>query len=152
MGTTVTCYLLDRQHYYNPFNMKSMFLVALFVAVAVAAPLEETVEYKEPIAIVKSAYEANPETGKYTYSYETANGIKFAEAGEQRQIGAEADEIGSVSSGSYSYDLEGVTYKVDWVADESGFKATGAHLPVAPPMPAHVVKLLADLRAAGQLE
>merc|ERR1712071_507593 len=118
-----------------------------------AAPAEEyPVEYKEPIAIVRSASVAEPETGKYSYSYETENGIAFNEAGEQKQIGEKADEIGTVSKGSYSYESEGVTYTVNWVADENGFQASGAHLPVAPPMPAHVVQLLADLRAAGQLE
>merc|ERR1711946_80442 len=70
--------------------------------------------------------------------------------GEQKLIGDKPEEVGSVSRGSYSYELEGVTYTVNWVADENGFQPTGAHLPVAPAMPEHV-KLLADLKAAGQL-
>merc|ERR1712221_9419 len=37
----------------NNSKMKSMLLVALFVAVAAAYPQELTVEYKEPIAITK---------------------------------------------------------------------------------------------------
>jgi len=86
------------------------------------------------------------------YSYETGNGIVLKEEGEQKLIGDKPEEVGSVSRGSYSYDLEGVTYTVNWVADENGFQPTGAHLPVAPAMPEHVVKLLADLRAAGKLE
>merc|ERR1712137_1380952 len=132
-------------------EMKSMLLVALFVAVAAAYPQELTVEDKEPIPILRSA-QLSDETGKYSYSYETGIGISIKEEGEQKQIGDKPEEVGSVSRGSYSYDLEGVTYTVNWVADENGFQPTGAHLPVAPAMPEHVVKLLADLRAAGKLE
>merc|ERR1712071_349408 len=55
------------------------------------------------------------------------------EEGEQKQIGDKPEEVGTVSRGSYSYELEGVTYTVNWVADENGFQASGAHLPVAPP-------------------
>ena len=84
-------------------------------------------------------------------SFEGANGIKLNEEGEQKRIGNEPEEIGTVSRGSYSYEMDGVTYTVNWVADENGFQPTGNHLPVAPPMPEYVVKMLADLRAAGQL-
>ena len=43
-----------------------MLLVALFVAVAAAYPQELTVEYKEPIPILRSA-QLSDETGKYSY-------------------------------------------------------------------------------------
>ena len=70
------------------------------------------------------------------------------ESGEQKQIG---DEAGTVSKGSFSYPDEGAVISLKWVADENGFQATGDHLPTPPPTPAHVVKLLADLAAAGLL-
>lgn len=81
-------------------------------------------------------------------SFEAENGIKVEESGEQKLIG---DEAGTVSKGSFSYPDEGQTVSVSWVADENGFQATGDHLPTPPPVPDHVVKLLADLAAAGLL-
>merc|ERR1711928_89811 len=68
---------------------------------------------------------------------------------ESKQIGDKPEEAGTVSKGQFSYPEGSVTYTVSWVADVNGFQATGDHLPTPPPMPEHVVKLLADLRAAG---
>merc|ERR1712136_454571 len=120
-------------------KMKSMLLVALFVAVAAAYPQELTVEYKEPIAITKYG-SVSDETGKYSYNFEAANGIKMSEEGEQKHFGDKLEEgCGSVARGAYSYEMDGVTYTVNWVADENGFQPTGNHLPVAPPMPEYVV-------------
>jgi hypothetical protein len=54
--------------------------------------------------------------------------------------------------GSYSFTTpDGVVITVNWVADENGFQATGDHLPTPPPMPEHVVRMLADLKAARLL-
>ena len=73
-------------------------------------------------------------------------------AGNQKQLGPKSEDVGNVARGSYSYTTrEGKLITVNWVADENGFQATGDHLPVAPPAPDHVVKLLADLRASGRL-
>ena len=85
--------------------------------------------------------------------FESEDGTKVEESGSQKQVGETAEDVGTVSKGSYSFtDPEGVVVTVNWVADENGFQATGDHLPTPPLMPEHVVKLLADLKAAGVLE
>merc|ERR1712071_212921 len=107
---------------------------------------------REPAhGILKQSQNHDTEKQEYCFSYEAENGISVSESGVQKQIGATPEESGTVSRGKYSYPEEGVTYTITWVADENGFQATGDHLPTPPPMPAHVVKLLADLAAAGKL-
>merc|ERR1712127_1123496 len=138
MGTTSSVILSQT------LNMKSMILIAVFLAVAATAP-EET----KPILILKQSQNHDTEKQVYSFSYETENGISVSESGVQKQIGAKADEAGTFSQGKYSYPEEGKTYTVTWVADENGFQATGDHLPTPPPLPEHVVKLLQDLIAAG---
>ena len=41
---------------------------------------------------------------------------------------------------------------VQYHADETGFHATGSHVPQAPPMPAHVQRLLDHLAKVNGLE
>merc|ERR1712071_563873 len=138
MGTTSSVILSQT------LNMESMILIAVFLAVAAAAPQES-----KPILILKQSQNHDTEKQVYSFSYETENGISVSESGVHKQIGAKADEAGTVSQGKYSYPEEGKTYTVTWVADENGFQATGDHLPTPPPLPEHVVKLLQDLIAAG---
>merc|ERR1711964_581840 len=115
------------------FNMKSMILIAVFLAVAAAAPQDN-----RPILIVKQSQNHDTEKQVYSFSYETENGAK-------------PEESGTVSQGSYSFPEDSQRYTVTWVADENGFQAKGDHLPTPPPLPEHVVKMLNDLRAAGKL-
>ncbi|XP_057370572.1 larval cuticle protein LCP-22-like isoform X3 [Daphnia carinata] len=124
------------------------FIIALaFLAIAIAAPQGD----KKPIEIISSNSEMNAD-GSYTFDFVSADGTKVSESGSQKQVGPKPEEIGPVSKGSYSYTSpEGVVITVNWVADENGFQATGDHLPTPPPMPEHVVKMLADLKAAGVL-
>ena len=70
--------------------------------------------------------------------FESEDGTKVEESGSQKVIG---EESGTVSKGSYSFTVEGVTYTVNWIADENGFQATGDHIPtVAPPKSAWITR------------
>lgn len=72
--------------------------------------------------------------GNYNYAYKTVNGISVQEEGRLKNVGSEA-EAQSVS-GSYSYTgTDGVTYSIQYIADENGFRPVGAHLPTPPPIP-----------------
>lgn len=62
--------------------------------------------------------------------------------------GIKAQEVGIIGKinqvqGAYSYKGDdGQTYTVQYIADEHGFRAQGAHLPTPPPIPEAIVKSL----------
>lgn len=61
--------------------------------------------------------------GNYHYSYETENGIRAAE--DSHQINRGTAKQSTSKTGFYEYvGDDGKTYRVDWVADENGFRAT----------------------------
>ncbi|GFG37115.1 hypothetical protein Cfor_05777 [Coptotermes formosanus] len=87
--------------------------------------------------------------GSYAYSYQTADGTTAQESGYLKNPGSRDLEAQSVQ-GSYSYTSpEGTPITVTYTADENGFRAQGAHLPVAPPIPDAILKSL-DLIARTQ--
>ncbi|CAG9835747.1 unnamed protein product [Diabrotica balteata] len=91
------------------------------------------------IPILRLTSENNGE-GSYRFAYETDNNILHEEEGHQETFGAEQ---GNVVHGSYTYQSpEGQTFTVNYIADENGFRATGDHLPVAPPVPEAIQKSL----------
>ncbi|XP_039294330.1 endocuticle structural glycoprotein SgAbd-2-like [Nilaparvata lugens] len=70
--------------------------------------------------------------GSFSYGYETENGISESVSGVLKNPGTEveAQEV----HGSYSYTApDGTPITVNWVADENGFRAEGAHIPQASP-------------------
>ena len=68
--------------------------------------------------------------------------------------GSSRQEVGAPDAirGSYSFVTpEGEEVSVQYHADETGFHATGSHVPQAPPMPAHVQRLLDHLAKVNGL-
>ncbi|XP_065164219.1 flexible cuticle protein 12-like [Atheta coriaria] len=103
--------------------MKVIFVVAALVAVALAAPQGAD----KDATILRNDLE-NIGVDGYNWGYETSNGIKAEEQATLNNAGTENESI-SVR-GSFSYlGADGVTYTVNYIADENGFQPEGAHIP-----------------------
>lgn len=88
--------------------------------------------------------------GTYRTSYETGNNIIAEESGYIKTFGEGDDKVeGLVQQGSYSYTSpEGQLITVHYTADETGFHASGDHIPTPPPVSEEIQKGL-DLIYAG---
>ncbi|KAF4520082.1 hypothetical protein B566_EDAN014187 [Ephemera danica] len=120
-----------------------LILALALVAVAAAAPQQQRQQYEEPIPILRLENEGVNHDG--SYNYETGNGIRAEESGYVKQLGGrgEEDSEAQVMQGSYSYTgPDGVLYTVNYIADENGFRAEGAHLPTPPPIPEAIQRSL----------
>ncbi|XP_013162917.1 PREDICTED: cuticle protein 3-like [Papilio xuthus] len=81
------------------------------------------------------SYHSENNVHNYNYGYETENGIKAQEVGQTPH--------GTQAEGAFSYvGDDGHVYTVQYVADEHGFRAQGAHLPTPPPIPEAILKSL----------
>ncbi|KAG5880315.1 hypothetical protein JTB14_018520 [Gonioctena quinquepunctata] len=126
--------------------MKVIALVLVLVTVAAAAPQFPYGLVSTPLppqvrvvpnsgaskdAVIVRYDSDNIGLGSYGYNVETSDGQKKEERGELVNPGTK-DEFIAVQ-GKFSYPgPDGVLYEVVYVADQDGFRATGAHLPVAP--------------------
>lgn len=124
-----------------------------FIATAYAATTE--------IPIVRQDADVGFD-GSYSQSFESGNGIVVEEHGVLKNAGvkdAEAEEV----QGQYSYTApDGTPILVRYIANENGFVAEGAHLPVAPvdtnvaptppPIPAAIQRALDWIAAHPQPE
>ena len=119
-------------------------------AVAVASEVVETREAAPVIGIRSQNFDGPlPE---FRYAFETENDIKQEASGELRNVDG-ADVV--VMKGSYSYiGADGLTYQVDWYADETGYHPSAPPLPqpVQPIHPEIVAAVEAQLRFAAEEE
>ncbi|VEN55608.1 unnamed protein product [Callosobruchus maculatus] len=73
-------------------------------------------------------HENNLGLTNYNFSYETSDGSQREETAELKNAGSENESL--AVQGSYTYvGTDGLTYKVTYVADENGYRASGQHLP-----------------------
>ncbi|KAH8406825.1 hypothetical protein KR222_005510 [Zaprionus bogoriensis] len=103
--------------------MKFLIVFVALFAVALAAPPTQQVEN------VRLHSDVGPEGFKY--GYENSDGSSQDAQGETKNLGTENEALSVQGSFKYIGD-DGVTYQVNYIADENGFQPQGAHLPVAP--------------------
>ena len=126
---------------------------SLYTVPRTAASEVVAVRSQPPVAITRSVYNAPgvvPNDQTWNYEFESDNGIKQSAVGEMRSLG---DSEVMVMKGSYEYiGVDGLTYTVDWVADELGFRASAPHLPkpVAIPFPEQQAAVDAQIRFAAE--
>jgi len=120
--------------------------------VTIAAEAPRSVASK-PIAITKMVHNSPGMNANsintWDYAFESENGIKQSATGEMRLVGEE--EV-VVMRGSYEYiGADGLTYVVDWIADENGFQPSAPHLPepVAIPFPEQAAAVAAQRKFAA---
>ncbi|XP_046393105.1 larval cuticle protein 65Ag1-like [Ischnura elegans] len=124
--------------------MNSLKLALFFalVAVAVARPQFRTTVARPTftrdtgvtgtVVPVLERDETRDEAGQFTLRYVTGDGITVNEVGRLVE-NDEGDGHVLVKEGSYTYTSpEGQTFTVTYTSDKQGFRAEGAHLPVAP--------------------
>ncbi|KAF9802677.1 hypothetical protein SFRURICE_011688 [Spodoptera frugiperda] len=105
--------------------MKSFIVFALFVAAAVAVPVDP-----KDATIVRYDND-NIGVEGFNYAVETSDGKVAQEQGQLKNVGTENEAI--EVRGQFSYPgPDGVVYTVTYIANENGFQPQGAHLPVAP--------------------
>ncbi|KAK8745552.1 hypothetical protein OTU49_000260 [Cherax quadricarinatus] len=119
-------------------------IFACLAAVAAAAP---QLGQKPELAEILRDDREDAGDGNFKYDFETSNGIK------QSVTGYPGSEGQSNMQGSFSFPLDdGSLATYTFVADEGGYQPQSDLIPVAPPLPAHVVELLQiveQLRAQG---
>ncbi|XP_017476868.1 PREDICTED: flexible cuticle protein 12-like [Rhagoletis zephyria] len=101
----------------------SIMVLYGLIAIHLAAPLDDS-------AHARILFYDNDNIGLdgYDFSFETSDGIKRDESAELVDTGT-GEKIWRVE-GYYSWTApDGKQYRVDFVADENGYRPTGAHLP-----------------------
>ncbi|KAH8302920.1 hypothetical protein KR044_011923 [Drosophila immigrans] len=98
-----------------------LIFISLLITLVVSAPVA-----KDEVQIV--AQTADVQSNGYKLLLETSDGTKRSEDATLKNPGT-PDEALSVK-GVYSYVAnDGVTYTVNFIADENGYQPQGAHLP-----------------------
>ncbi|KAG5668518.1 hypothetical protein PVAND_016457 [Polypedilum vanderplanki] len=112
-----------------------MFKFVIFSLLAISAITQAQQNPADAQATVLSNNFADDGAGNFLYNYETSNQIKADAKGLPKQVNdADGKPISiETQQGTYSFVApDGQTYTVEWTADENGYQAKGAHIPVPP--------------------
>uniref|UniRef100_A0AAG5DDU8 Uncharacterized protein n=1 Tax=Anopheles atroparvus TaxID=41427 RepID=A0AAG5DDU8_ANOAO len=94
-------------------------LIAIFVALAVLC----VVRAQDEVQLLQYTNDNNVD-GSYNFAYEQSDGQKREEKGELKPVDG-AEEPALSVTGSYEYtDSNGQRYRVEYVADEKGYRPT----------------------------
>ncbi|XP_055608268.1 flexible cuticle protein 12-like [Uranotaenia lowii] len=105
--------------------MKTVFVFAFVVALALAAPLDDSKD-----AQILKYENDNIGVDGYKFLFETSDGHSRQEQAELKRLADDVEAL--VVRGSYSFTgPDGQVYTVNYIADENGFQPEGAHLPKA---------------------
>ncbi|XP_046384745.1 endocuticle structural glycoprotein SgAbd-2-like [Ischnura elegans] len=114
----------------------------LVMSAVLAVSLAQFVPVLKPIIPITAYSSDHSHDGTFSYSFTGGNGLTQSERGYVKNPGVK-DAEANVVEGSYSYTSpEGVPISLRYFADETGFHAEGAHLPVAPPIPVAIQRSL----------
>lgn len=94
----------------------------------------------EPIAITKQSHEQSAD-GKYSFSYETENGISVQEEGTPLD-----NNNFLVQGGATWYAPDNTVVQLSYTADANGYQAVGTHVPTPPPIPDYILRALEYIR------
>uniref|UniRef100_A0A1I8PH96 Uncharacterized protein n=1 Tax=Stomoxys calcitrans TaxID=35570 RepID=A0A1I8PH96_STOCA len=108
--------------------MKFLIIFGAMLAVALAAPAGN-----ENAEIVKLQSDVQAEG--YSFLAELSDGSTRQEEGKLKDVGSEYPAISVQGSYSWKDPADGKVYKVNYVADENGYRPTGDHLPPLPAAP-----------------
>merc|ERR1712198_767919 len=127
MGFPLPLFKERPSHSSNCSTMKTLILLAVAVAVVVAAPQN----VRDDPDILEHNHDWNIFKHSYNYNFKSADGIQIEAVGEQKQVGEEEKESGTVAKGSYSYpSSDGRLITVNWIADEKGYRASTVNSPL----------------------
>uniref|UniRef100_A0A1B6LB64 Uncharacterized protein n=1 Tax=Graphocephala atropunctata TaxID=36148 RepID=A0A1B6LB64_9HEMI len=105
------------------------------------SPPAYTRQYVRPVAILRQSQDDNFD-GSFSYDFQTENGISAQARGHLKNPGTTAEA--QVIQGQFSYTApDGTPITTRYYADDTGFHAEGAHLPVPPPIPEAITRSLA---------
>ncbi|XP_055844481.1 endocuticle structural protein SgAbd-6 [Episyrphus balteatus] len=103
--------------------MKLILVLVAVCAIASAAPADDSKN-----AEIISYENENIGIDGYKFSYETSDGTKRSEEATLKNVGTENEAI-SVRGTISWIGADGVTYTINFLADENGFQPEGDHLP-----------------------